>query len=68
MSAGGKDVPVQVSHVGPYKCDVTLVPKEEEEHSIEVQFNKEPVSGSPFKADVVCGMQSFTVYNIKYEL
>ena len=56
MSAGGKDVPVQVSHVGPYKCDVTLVPKEEEEHCIDVQFNKEPVSGSPFKAEVACGM------------
>ena len=56
MSAGGKDVPVQVSNVGPYKCHVTLVPREEEEHNIEVQFNKDPVSGSPFKADVACGM------------
>ena len=52
----GDTVPVSSSKsVGSEKYEVSFVPLSDVDHKIEIEFNKDRVSGSPFVAKVVHG-------------
>ena len=52
ISARGHNIPTQVHPQGNARFAVSFVPIEPTDHVISINFNKEPVPGSPFLARV----------------
>lgn len=52
ISARGHNIPTQVHPQGNARFAVSFVPLEATDHVISINFNKEPVPGSPFMARV----------------
>ncbi|XP_047736004.1 filamin-A [Hyalella azteca] len=52
ISGHGRNIPTQVHPQGSARFAVSFVPLEAIDHVINISFNKEPVSGSPFVAKV----------------
>uniref|UniRef100_A0A1I7TZU6 Filamin-A n=1 Tax=Caenorhabditis tropicalis TaxID=1561998 RepID=A0A1I7TZU6_9PELO len=51
-------VPSMAHSLGHHKYDISFVPKENEDHTITVRFNNEPVPGSPFTCQLVATAQA----------